>query len=134
MSRHLLFLLNNKRALNKKNTYFKLAGKNTEVGCRLLFQEIFQTQGLNLGLLHGRQFLYWLSSQGRPLGTSAKCHDVALPCSVRLISPGVLCPLALTVLSQMARSLCMDPYPIIFLSNHPSVDIWVALMFWGDYK
>ena len=31
------------------------------VSCRSLFQGLFLTQGLNLGLLHGRQFLYLLS-------------------------------------------------------------------------
>ena len=33
-------------------------GKNTGVGCHSLFQGIFPTQGLNLGLLHCRQILY----------------------------------------------------------------------------
>ena len=33
-------------------------GKNTGVGCHSLLQGIFPTQGLNLGLLHCRQFLY----------------------------------------------------------------------------
>ena len=36
-------------------------GKNTGVGCHALLQEIFPTQGLNLGLLHCRQILYCLS-------------------------------------------------------------------------
>ena len=36
-------------------------GKNTGVGCHSLLQGIFQTQGLNLGLLHYRQILYHLS-------------------------------------------------------------------------
>ena len=39
-------------------------GKNTGVGCHFLLQEIFPTQGLNLGLLHCRQTLYRLSHQG----------------------------------------------------------------------
>ena len=34
--------------------------------CRILLQEIFPTQGLNLGLLHYRQILYPLSHQGSP--------------------------------------------------------------------
>ena len=41
-------------------------GKNTEVGCYFLLQEIFPTQGLNPGLLHCRQILYHLSYQGSP--------------------------------------------------------------------
>ena len=39
-------------------------GKNTGVGCHFLLQEIFPTQGLNLGLPHCRQTLYHLSHQG----------------------------------------------------------------------
>ena len=39
-------------------------GKNTGVGCHFLHQEIFPTQGLNPGLLHCRQTLYYLSHQG----------------------------------------------------------------------
>ena len=39
-------------------------GKNTAVGCHSLFQGIFPTQGLNLGLLPCRQILYRLSYEG----------------------------------------------------------------------
>ena len=39
-------------------------GKNTGVGCHFLLQEIFPTQGLNLGLPYCRQTLYPLSQQG----------------------------------------------------------------------
>ena len=39
----------------------------TRVGCHFLLQEIFPTQGLNLGLLHCRQMLYCLSHQGSPI-------------------------------------------------------------------
>ena len=39
-------------------------GKNTGVGCHFLLQEIFPTQGLNLGLLYSRQTFYHLSHQG----------------------------------------------------------------------
>ena len=39
-------------------------GKNTRVGCHFLLQGIFPTQGLNVGLLHCRQILYFLSQQG----------------------------------------------------------------------
>ena len=42
-------------------------GKNTEVGCHSLLQEIFLTQGSNLGLLHCRQIPYPLSHQGSPV-------------------------------------------------------------------
>ena len=36
-------------------------GKNTELGCHALLQEIVSTQGLNLGLPLCRQILYFLS-------------------------------------------------------------------------
>ena len=39
-------------------------GKNTGVGTHSLLQDVFLTQGLNLGLLHCRQILYHLSYQG----------------------------------------------------------------------
>ena len=41
-------------------------GKNTGVGCHVLLQGIFPTQGLNPGLLHYRGILYCLSHQGIP--------------------------------------------------------------------
>ena len=41
-----------------------LQAENTGVGCHLLLQGIFPTQGLNSGLLHCRQTLYPLSHQG----------------------------------------------------------------------
>ena len=42
-------------------------GKNTRVGCHALLQGIFQTQGLNPGLLHCRKILYHLSHEGSPM-------------------------------------------------------------------
>ena len=39
-------------------------GKNIGVGCHLLLQGSFLTQGSNLGLPYGRQMLYSLSYQG----------------------------------------------------------------------
>ena len=41
-------------------------GKNTEMGCHALLQEIFPTSGLNSGLPHCRRTLYLLSYQGSP--------------------------------------------------------------------
>ena len=38
-------------------------GKNTGVGCHFLLQEVFLTQGLNLGLLHCRPILYHLATR-----------------------------------------------------------------------
>ena len=39
-------------------------GKNIGVGYHFLLQQIFPTQGWNMGLLHCRQILYHLSHQG----------------------------------------------------------------------
>ena len=41
--------------------------KNTGVGCYAFLQEIFLSQGLNLGLPHCRLILYRLSHQGTPV-------------------------------------------------------------------
>ena len=41
-------------------------GKNTVVSNDSLLQGLFLTQGLNLGLLHCRQILYYLSNKGSP--------------------------------------------------------------------
>ena len=41
-------------------------GKSTGVGCHSLFQEIFPTQELNLGLPHCGQILYHLSCMSEP--------------------------------------------------------------------
>ena len=38
-------------------------GKKSGVGCHVLLQGIFLTQGLNPGLLHGSQILYRLSQE-----------------------------------------------------------------------
>ena len=43
-------------------------GKKTGVGCHVLLQGIFPTQGLNPGLPHCRRILYQLSYQGSPSG------------------------------------------------------------------
>ena len=43
-------------------------GNNTGVGCCVLLQGIFPTQGSNPGLPHCRWILYHLSHQGSPLG------------------------------------------------------------------
>ena len=39
-------------------------GNSTGVGCHFILQAIFQTQGLNQGLLHCRKILYCLRHQG----------------------------------------------------------------------
>ena len=41
-----------------------LQARVLRVGCHALLQGIFPSQGLNLGLLHFRQILYYLNHQG----------------------------------------------------------------------
>ena len=60
-------------------------GKSTEVGCRVLFQGIFPTQGSNPGLLHCKRILYQLSHQG----SLRILNQVAYPFSRDLPDPGV---------------------------------------------
>ena len=52
--------------------------KNTEVGCPSLLQEIFLTQGLSPGLLHGRQVLYYLSHREAP-DLLMRVHKAEMP-------------------------------------------------------
>ena len=42
-------------------------GKDTGMGCKFLLQDIFLTNGSNLGLPYHRQILYHLSHQGSPI-------------------------------------------------------------------
>ena len=53
-------------SLPGSSVHGNFSGKSTGVGCHFLLQGIFLTQGLNPGLPHCRQMLYWLSCQGSP--------------------------------------------------------------------
>ena len=53
--------------------FMESPGKNTGMGCHVLLQGTFPTQGLNPSLLHCRQILYFLSHQGSPQLT-IMCH------------------------------------------------------------
>ena len=52
-------------------------GKNTGVGCHVLLQGIFPTQGLNPGLPYCRWILYHLSHQGSPCIHCRSSNDLA---------------------------------------------------------
>ena len=60
-------------------------GKNTRADSHSLLQGIFPTQETNLGLLRGRQILYYLSHQGSPLqavwflANSLNCFSHSFP-------------------------------------------------------
>ena len=57
-------------------------GQNTGVGSLSLLQGIFLTQELNQGLLHCRQILYQLSSEGSPSPVES-CNQILLVFEVR---------------------------------------------------
>ena len=84
------------------------SGKNTGVGCHALFQEIFPTQGSNLGLLHCRQILYLLSQQGANFKCSSSKHKTCPGASALqflLVLLAKCCPIS-HPLSQGGFSLC----------------------------
>ena len=62
-------------------------GKNTGVGNCSLLQGIFLTQGSNLGLLHCRQILHYLSHQGSPWWTLKAFKCLKFTVSLRNLSP-----------------------------------------------
>ena len=49
------------------------------MGCHFLLQEIFLTQGLNLGLPHCSQLLYHLSHQGSLIKSLAMTYSTSRP-------------------------------------------------------
>ena len=53
-------------------------GKNTGVGCHILLQGIFPTQGSNPDLPHCTKTLYHLSHQGHPLSCLLKHIPLSL--------------------------------------------------------
>ena len=54
-------------------------GKNTRVGCHFLLQGIFLTQGLNTGLLHCRQTLFFfLQADSLPTEPPRKTTNMGL--------------------------------------------------------
>ena len=60
-------------------------GKNAGVGCHSILWGIFLAQGLNLGLLHCRQILYWLSHQWSPLAHIVFFKDLVSLCLSSLL-------------------------------------------------
>ena len=63
-------------------------GKNTGVGCHVLLQRIFPTQGLKPGLLRCRQILYHLSHQGSPWILEWVAYSFSRGSSLPKIKPG----------------------------------------------
>ena len=103
-----------------------LPGKSTGVGCHFLHWGIFPIQGLNLGLPHSRQTLYYLSYQVSPtyssshleLGVLFKIHSAywqnLVPCGCRTEVPDFLSVVSQGLISAIKRS-CLH-----FLTTRPS--------------
>ena len=99
-------------------------GKNTRGGSRFLLQGIFQTQGLNLVLLHCRWILYHLSHQG------------SLTVSQSLLKFMSTGSVMLSNVSSSAApfSFCLQPFPAsgsftmnqLFTSGGPSIGASVS--------
>ena len=90
-------------------------GMNTGVGCHFLLQEIFPTQGLNLGLPHCRQTLYHLSHQGSQDQSQGLVSSI--PGGLSAALPGLLHTRSLI---SSRRGLCRD----ILQSSFPIGEGW----------
>ena len=86
------------------------------MGCHSLLQRIFPTQGSSVGLLHCRQFLYWLSHQGSPLSLI----------SSRFIYTGTCDRISL--LFKAERYSIVWIYHILF--TYPFMGFWFASTSW----
>ena len=91
-------------------------GQNTEVGSLSLLQGIFQTQGLNPGLPHGRQILYQLSHKGSP----RILEWAAYPSPVDFPDPGI----ELGSPAPQAHSLATE------LWGKPLLPLWSYMFEW----
>ena len=106
-------------------------GKNTEVGCHFLLQQIFLTQGLNPDLPHCRWILYQLSFQGSPFFTKVDGKESACSAgdlgsiagSGRSPGKGMGYPLQYSWASLVTQRV----------KNPPAVwEIWVQSLGWED--
>ena len=68
-------------------------GKNTAVGCHVLLQGIFPTQGSNLCLPHYRHTLYCRSHKGRPKQGSRRVYAKSMVFTLLVKSLSSLDPL-----------------------------------------
>ena len=95
-------------------------GKDTVVGCHALLQAIFPTQGSNTGLLHCRQILYQLSSQGSPTyGASVKSSSVQSLSRVRLfVTPWIAAHKASLSITNSRNSPRLTSIESVMPSSH----------------
>ena len=87
------------------SVYRDSPGKNTGVGCHILLQGIFPTQGSNPGVPHCRWILYHLRHQGSP----GILEWVAHPFSRQLPNPGIEQGSPALQLYSLPAELCRKP-------------------------
>ena len=93
-------------------------GKNTGVGCHALLQGIFPAQGLNPGLPHCRQILYWLGHQGSPF-RYRKRKPIAWLCFA------ALSPTVHKAQEPVRWSRLLSVWSLLFLSVSKRWWIWI---------
>ena len=87
-------------------------GKNMRVGCHVLLQGIFPTQGSNLGLLHCRFFTIWAQKEG----LYRSCLFISSVQFSRSVVSNSLQPYEL----QHTRPPCPSQTPRVHSNSHPS--------------
>ena len=85
-------------------------GKNTGVGCRVLLQGIFPTQGSNPGLQHCRWILCHLSHQGSPRILEWAAYPCSRGSSQLRKRTGVSCVAGRFFTSWLPRKAHLGPY------------------------
>ena len=93
-------------------------GRNTGMGCHFLPQEIFPTQGSNLGLPYCRQTLYHLSHHGsKKMHTRVCKHTYMYLCQKqqKYINHGISALLYLTVVSP--PGICQGSHWILCITS-----------------
>ena len=94
-------------------------GKNIGVGCHFLFQGVFLTQELNLGLLHCRQTLYQLSHREYALKDVNFCRSISLPA---FLTPSALqCSMPLSPPSGVTAPCLLPSVPMSLVAAQPLI-------------
>ena len=118
--------------------------KNTGVGCQVLLQGIFPSQGLNPGLPHCRQILYHLSHQGSPWILEWVAYPFSRGSSWPRNRTGISCIAGGFFTSWATREaystclVCIKHYQILWNQDYiPLWPVWCILskfQIWGPYK
>ena len=100
-------------------------GKGTGVGCHFPLQGIFQTRGLNLGLLHCRHILYHYAPPKEWLETLSKCTSQCLRVVGIFITliEGVSYIYICTYICVIYICVCVTYFCLSFLTLHNYLEI-----------